>query len=126
MATPKATATDPHMRKVRRKPRRDFRKRAYSDDDRLFALRALEANGGNVSRTARELGLPLATLHQWARLTRSSRKIAGGLAGDGPLDGLYQFKGRVLPVVTSGPPVHLDLSKLSPAEHRQLRSLIEK
>lgn len=42
-------------------------KRRYSDDDRANALAALAANGGNVSRTARQLGIPVRTLAAWAR-----------------------------------------------------------
>jgi len=42
-------------------------RRRYSDDDRATALLALEANGGNVSRTAREMGIPKATLIDWTK-----------------------------------------------------------
>ena len=38
----------------------------YSDDFRAEALAALAANGGNVKRTARQLGLPRKTLDGWA------------------------------------------------------------
>ena len=44
----------------RRKPRR------YSDEDRANALAALAANGGNVNRTAEQLGIPEATVRAWA------------------------------------------------------------
>ena len=41
-------------------------KRRYSDDERASALAALAANGGNVSKTAREQGVPPMTLKHWA------------------------------------------------------------
>jgi transcriptional regulator of acetoin/glycerol metabolism len=44
----------------RRRPRR-------GDECRAAALAALEANRGNVARTARQLGLPRKTLEGWAR-----------------------------------------------------------
>jgi transposase-like protein len=42
-------------------------RRRYTDNERAAALTALAANGGNVERTARELGIPRKTLAQWAR-----------------------------------------------------------
>ena len=42
-------------------------RRSYSDAERATALAALEANGGNIGRTSRELGLPRATLQNWSR-----------------------------------------------------------
>ncbi len=39
--------------------------RRYSDDDRANALAALAANGGNLSQTARQLGIPKGTLLAW-------------------------------------------------------------
>lgn len=41
-------------------------RRHYSDEARAAALAALEANAGNVTRTARETGVPRATLQLWA------------------------------------------------------------
>ncbi len=41
-------------------------RRRYSDEERSDALVALQANGGNLKRTARELGVPLATLAGWS------------------------------------------------------------
>jgi transcriptional regulator with XRE-family HTH domain len=38
----------------------------YSEDDKARALAALKANGGNVSRTAREMGIKEPTLRKWA------------------------------------------------------------
>ena len=42
-------------------------RRRYSDDERAAALAALAANGGDLRRTARELGIPFSTLKTWAR-----------------------------------------------------------
>jgi transposase-like protein len=44
-------------------------RRRYSDDDRATALAALAANGGNLRRTARDLGIPRGTLEAWAKGT---------------------------------------------------------
>lgn len=38
----------------------------YSDEEKATALAALDANGGNVARTARELDIPDSTLRNWA------------------------------------------------------------
>ena len=40
-------------------------KRQYSDNDKASALAALDANGGNVSATARQLKIPRTTLLEW-------------------------------------------------------------
>lgn len=40
-------------------------KRRYSDDDKGCALAALDANKGNVRRTAHQLNVPAATLRKW-------------------------------------------------------------
>ncbi len=45
--------------------RRRRAQRRYSDDERAAALAALAANGGNLSQTARQLGIPKATLRAW-------------------------------------------------------------
>ena len=39
--------------------------RQYTPEDKAKALLALEANSGNVNGTARELGMPEATLRSW-------------------------------------------------------------
>lgn len=36
-----------------------------SDEEKAQALAALDANGGDVSKTARQLGLPRTTLNEW-------------------------------------------------------------
>ena len=42
-------------------------RRSYSDEQKAEALAGLDANAGNVARTARQLGLPRKTLDQWAK-----------------------------------------------------------
>lgn len=42
-------------------------KRQYSDNDKAIALAALDANEGNVLRTAKQLGIPHKTLDEWAK-----------------------------------------------------------
>lgn len=41
-------------------------RRTYSDRQRAEALAALDANGGNLYRTAEETGVPRGTLRRWA------------------------------------------------------------
>lgn len=43
------------------------KRRHYSDDERAACLAALAANGGNLKKTARQAGVPEATLRKWAR-----------------------------------------------------------
>ena len=40
-------------------------RRAYSEADKASALTALKANGGNISATAADTGIPRATLTKW-------------------------------------------------------------
>jgi transposase-like protein len=40
-------------------------KRQYSDEEKALALVALDFNGGNLHRTARELSIPRETLEAW-------------------------------------------------------------
>src|SRR5262245_10592034 len=102
--------------------RRHSRRRCYTDDDRLFALRHLEANDGNVSRTARELGIPVPTLHQWAR----GKRMAGMIPTfcKRPLT-LWHFRERALPVFCLGQTIYLDLGKLTRRQHAQLTHLMQ-
>ncbi len=37
----------------------------YTDKDKARAFALLETNGGNVKRTARDLGMPISTLRRW-------------------------------------------------------------
>lgn len=49
---------------------------AYSDEQRATALAALDANGGNLLRTAKETRIPRQTLQDWA----AGRKPNGAAA----------------------------------------------
>lgn len=40
-------------------------KRRYSDEDRAATLAALDMQGGNLSSTSRETGVPLKTIAEW-------------------------------------------------------------
>ena len=42
-------------------------RRGYNDEEKAMALAALDANGGNVYRTALQLGIPDSTLDGWAK-----------------------------------------------------------
>lgn len=49
--------------------------RAYTEEQIATALAALQGNGGNAKRTAKQLAIPLATLRGWAgKNTKSSGK----------------------------------------------------
>ncbi len=49
-----------------------MKKRQYSDNDKATFLAALDANGGNLSKTCRLLKIPRQTLQDWA----AGRKIS--------------------------------------------------
>lgn len=51
-------------------------KRSYSDREKAEALAILDSNGGNLSRTVRETGIPYKTLSDW----RDGRKIVDDVA----------------------------------------------
>lgn len=40
-------------------------RRRYSDVDKATALAVLDANGGNMKKTATQIGIPLSTLKEW-------------------------------------------------------------
>ena len=40
-------------------------RRQYTDRQKAEALAALDANGGNLTRTSREIGVPLSTIRNW-------------------------------------------------------------
>jgi transposase-like protein len=42
-------------------------RKRYSDEEKAACLAALSANGGNIAKTAREVGVPRDTLRRWAR-----------------------------------------------------------
>lgn len=98
----------------------------YTADDRAFALRVLDMNGGNVARTAKELGIPRPTLDQWAKGTRAAGTVSEARLRFGKLEFLFHFRGRVVPVVTAGGPVYVDPLKLSGEELGQLAALLKK
>jgi hypothetical protein len=60
-------------------------RRRYSDDDRANALAALAANGGNVERTATQLGIPQSTLRHWVDGDRHPEALQMGEQKKGPL-----------------------------------------
>jgi hypothetical protein len=60
-------------------------KRRYSDENRANALAALAGNGGNVGRTARELGIPVATIRRWATGERHPEAAQLSQQKKGPL-----------------------------------------
>ena len=51
-------------------------RRTYSDREKAEALAALDANSGNLTRTADDLGIPYSTLRDWA----NGRGLNGGVA----------------------------------------------
>lgn len=53
-----------------------MRKRQYSDDDKATALAALDANEGNVKRTATQLEMPHKTLDDWAQGRKQNPAVA--------------------------------------------------
>lgn len=103
---------------------RTGKRQRYSDDDRVFALRWLDMRRGNVSLTARELEIPVPTLHQWHRGTRMWGMI--DRASRRPLKCLYAFCGRKLPLLLRGEVVAIDLSALNGKEYARFIALLEK
>jgi transposase-like protein len=51
-------------------------RRQYSDAEKAAALAALDANGGNVARTARDLDIPRKTLAEWAADRHTHSEVA--------------------------------------------------
>ena len=49
---------------------------AYSDSEKATALAALDANGGNVAATARQLKIPRKTLDGWKAGTNVHEEVA--------------------------------------------------
>ncbi|PWK04935.1 transposase [Psychrobacter immobilis] len=60
----------------------------YSEEFKAEAVKAIENNGGNVSATARQLGLPMQTLANWQRK-----------ANQGKLKGTKQFDPELMAVI---------------------------
>jgi transposase-like protein len=65
-------------------------KRSYSDEERGNALAALAANGGNVNKTARQLGIPLRTLWNWATGACHPEAAEIGQRKKGPLADVFE------------------------------------
>ncbi len=53
-----------------------MQKRQYSDEDKGTALAAVDANGGNVKRTATQLGIPHKTLDDWSKNRNINSAVA--------------------------------------------------
>jgi transposase-like protein len=76
-------------------------KRRYTDDERATALAALAANGGNVSRTSREQGVPEVTLRQWSSGARHPEALQMSEGKKAPLaDAFEAVAARCLKHVT--------------------------
>jgi transposase-like protein len=60
-------------------------RRRYTDEQRASALAALEANAGDVRKTARELNIPEATLRQWKHGLRHPESVQMSAAQKPPL-----------------------------------------
>lgn len=69
---------------AKRKPRR------FSDEERAAALAALAANGGNVAKTARQVGVPRKTLSHWAKGTRHPEAAKMGQLKKGNLADAFE------------------------------------
>lgn len=50
--------------------------REYTEDDKATALATLQANNGNILRTANELGIPQSTLRKWRAGEGINRAVA--------------------------------------------------
>jgi transposase-like protein len=75
-------------------------RRRYTDDDRANALAALAANGGNVKRTAEQLGIPLQTLHSWASGARHPEASTSAEPKKGPMaDRLEEIAWQLLEAI---------------------------
>jgi 8-oxo-dGTP pyrophosphatase MutT (NUDIX family) len=77
------------------------KRRHYSDEERAEALAVLDANAGNLKRTARDLDIPRATLQEWAggaleaTARRETLEETGVAAGDlVPLGSIIYKKSR--------------------------------
>ncbi len=76
-------------------------RRRYSDEERAAALSMLDANGGNIAKTARDAGIPRITLLDWAagRVSDSVSDIRQVKKAD--LAGMFEdFICRVLRLTT--------------------------
>lgn len=130
------------------------KKKTYSDEDKANAMTALAANGGNVSLTATQLGIPKQTIHHWvkhgtapqpsdakksdlaAKLDEVAHQLADAMPGKIEKAGLQQVavslgitieKARLLrdqPTSITQPPLPLDLGKLTDEQLSQLHAIL--
>ena len=61
--------------------------RTYTTDEKIIALRVLEANRGNISVTSEQTGIPRGTLRSWRRQF--------GIKTETPVD-LHQLRARLI------------------------------
>ncbi len=80
----------------------------YSEEFKAEAVKAIENNGGNVSATARQLGLPMQTL------ANQQRK-----ADQGKLKGTKQFDSELMSVIEENKCLKREL-KIAQEEHEIL------
>jgi transposase-like protein len=60
-------------------------KRRYSDEERAACLAALTANGGNLTKTAEQVGVPRKTLEHWVKCERHPEAAKMGELKRGPM-----------------------------------------
>jgi hypothetical protein len=76
-------------------------KRQYTDEEKGFALVALDFNQGNLHRTAKELSMPRKTLAEWASGRNQSpvvaniRQLQGGNLSDRFEAAVWQLLGSL-------------------------------
>lgn len=66
----------------------------HSEDEKAAALAALKANGGKLRKTARETGIPVATLSGWRDADRSGVRTEKKEAAEQALADLYESLAR--------------------------------
>jgi transposase-like protein len=78
-------------------------RRRYSDETRAAALAALQANGGNVARTAAQIGVGEDALRTWARGLRHPEARQMSVVKTEPLAEAFERLARLmLAVATEG------------------------
>lgn len=82
--------------------RQSKRYRQYTDEEKAFALVALDFNLGNLNRAARELSIPRKTLAEWAAGRNQNVAVAKKrqLQGEEIADKLEELVWRILASVT--------------------------
>jgi hypothetical protein len=78
------------------------RYRSYTDEEKAFALVALDFNQGNLHRTARELSIPRKTLAEWANGKNQSQEVAKKrqIQGSNIADKLEELVWRLVDSIT--------------------------